>query len=236
MIPAYNEERFIGTLLEQIAAVDLAVARPREGNHRRRRLLARSDGGDRGRTSRASRCTGCRSNGGKGRAVRAGIGMATGEYLIIQDADLEYDPNDYVPMLRPLLAGEADVVYGSRYLTARQAPEPVVERVSRRAEPEPRRARLHRPVSHRHRDRAEAVPAGGAGRAAARNDRLRAGPRDHGAHARPRRADRRGADQLFPAEPRRGKEDRPARLVHRGVRTFWRYGTRRGRVRRQTDR
>jgi glycosyltransferase involved in cell wall biosynthesis len=55
-------------------------------------------------------------NGGKGRAVRAGIELASGEYLIIQDADLEYDPNDYVPMLRELLAGNGDVVYGSRYL------------------------------------------------------------------------------------------------------------------------
>ena len=41
---------------------------------------------------------------------------ATGDYLIIQDADLEYDPHDYVPMLRALLDGRADVVYGSRYL------------------------------------------------------------------------------------------------------------------------
>ena len=55
-------------------------------------------------------------NGGKGRAVRAGIGLATGEYLIIQDADLEYDPNDYAPMLEALLSGKGDVVYGSRYL------------------------------------------------------------------------------------------------------------------------
>jgi glycosyltransferase involved in cell wall biosynthesis len=55
-------------------------------------------------------------NGGKGKAVRQGIAMATGRYLIIQDADLEYEPADYVPMLRALLAGEGDVVYGSRYL------------------------------------------------------------------------------------------------------------------------
>jgi glycosyltransferase involved in cell wall biosynthesis len=55
-------------------------------------------------------------NGGKGRAVRAGIAAATGEYLIIQDADLEYDPNDYRAMLGPLVSGEADVVYGSRYM------------------------------------------------------------------------------------------------------------------------
>jgi glycosyltransferase involved in cell wall biosynthesis len=55
-------------------------------------------------------------NGGKGRAVRAGIAAATGDLLIIQDADLEYDPQDYIPMLRALLDGRADIVYGSRYL------------------------------------------------------------------------------------------------------------------------
>jgi glycosyltransferase involved in cell wall biosynthesis len=42
--------------------------------------------------------------------------MATGDYLIIQDADLEYDPNDYIPMLHALIDGRGDVVYGSRYL------------------------------------------------------------------------------------------------------------------------
>jgi glycosyltransferase involved in cell wall biosynthesis len=56
------------------------------------------------------------ANGGKGNAVRAGIAIATGQYLIIQDADLEYDPNDYVPMLEALVAGRGDVVYGSRYM------------------------------------------------------------------------------------------------------------------------
>jgi glycosyltransferase involved in cell wall biosynthesis len=55
-------------------------------------------------------------NGGKGRAVRAGIDLATGDYLIIQDADLEYDPQDYVPMVQALLDGRGDVVYGSRYM------------------------------------------------------------------------------------------------------------------------
>ena len=59
--------------------------------------------GDRGSDSRACAFAGCAKNGGKGRAVREGIELATGDLLIIQDADLEYDPQDYVPMLEALL-------------------------------------------------------------------------------------------------------------------------------------
>lgn len=115
VIPAYNEERFIGTLLHRIAAVDLAsLGLEREvivvDDCSRDRTAAIAEAEPGVRLRRMAR------NGGKGRAVRAGIEAATGEYLIIQDADLEYDPNDYLPMLRPILAGTADVVYGSRYL------------------------------------------------------------------------------------------------------------------------
>lgn len=115
VIPAYNEERFIGTLLERIAAVDLA---PLGLN----KEIIVVDDGSRDRTvAIASGVPGVRVhrmpvNGGKGKAVRAGIELATGDLLIIQDADLEYDPNDYVPMVQALQAGRGDVVYGSRYL------------------------------------------------------------------------------------------------------------------------
>lgn len=56
-----------------------------------------------------------KENGGKGSAVRAGIARTTGEYVVIQDADLEYDPVEYPRLLAPLLQGHADVVYGSRF-------------------------------------------------------------------------------------------------------------------------
>ena len=54
-------------------------------------------------------------NRGKGAAIRSGIENATGDIILIQDADLEYDPNDYPKLLKPILDGRADVVYGSRF-------------------------------------------------------------------------------------------------------------------------
>src|SRR5207244_4124046 len=65
--------------------------------------------------SRGARLIRRAANGGKGTAIRAGITAATGDFILIQDADMEYDPRDVPKLLEPLLAEEADVVYGSRF-------------------------------------------------------------------------------------------------------------------------
>jgi len=55
-------------------------------------------------------------NAGKGAAIRTGIGHTTGDYILIQDADLEYDPDEYAVLLEPVIKADADVVYGSRFV------------------------------------------------------------------------------------------------------------------------
>src|SRR5215510_6676839 len=116
IIPAYNEEHFIGRLLEKVRAVDLAQFCITK------QIIVVNDHS----TDRTAEIVSSfpdvllhtlPRNSGKGAAVKAGIALATGDYLIIQDADLEYEPNDYVPMLTALLdEGGVGAVYGSRYL------------------------------------------------------------------------------------------------------------------------
>ena len=115
VIPAYQEERYIGALLEKVIGVDLApLGLGKE--------IIVVDDGSRDRTAEVAgafpevtlhRKT---KNEGKGSAVQAGIQIATGNYIMIQDADLEYDPEDYIPMLRALIGKNVDAVYGSRYM------------------------------------------------------------------------------------------------------------------------
>src|ERR1700748_1303420 len=120
IIPVYNEEQSIALVLEKIEEVKLIQGIQKEiiivndcstdGTDKllKQYLLNHSD-------------TNINyllhdKNQGKGAAIQTGIGYATGDFLIIQDADLEYDPGEYNSLLKPLILNVADVVYGSRFM------------------------------------------------------------------------------------------------------------------------
>jgi len=117
VIPAYNEAAFIGRLLEQIIAV------PTETAGFAKEIIVVNDG-SRDKTEEVARgfaavkCITQVPNQGKGKAVQRGIREASGDYILIQDADLEYDPSDYLELILGL--SNADVVYGSRILGQRK--------------------------------------------------------------------------------------------------------------------
>ncbi len=117
VIPAYNEERYIATTLERVLAVDLSIV-----GFSREVIVVDDHSSDR-TAEIAGSYAGVSvhrlsSHAGKGGAVRAAVALARGDYLVIQDADLEYDPQAFVPMLRALAETGVDAVYGSRYLDA----------------------------------------------------------------------------------------------------------------------
>ena len=117
VIPAYNEAAFIGRLLEQIIAV------PTETAGFAKEIIVVNDGSsdkteEVARGFAAVKCITQVPNQGKGKAVQRGIREASGDYILIQDADLEYDPSDYLALITGL--SNADVVYGSRILGQRK--------------------------------------------------------------------------------------------------------------------
>lgn len=120
LIPLYNEEEFLGELIDRVVAAPLPEGLALEI------VIVDDASTDRSPAIAAQKAALCADrirlihkskNEGKGAAVATAIEHARGEFCLIQDADLEYDPRDYGPLLEPLVDGVADVVYGSRFLT-----------------------------------------------------------------------------------------------------------------------
>jgi glycosyltransferase involved in cell wall biosynthesis len=115
VIPVFNEERTLRPIVERVLAVDMGLEKElvlvndcsSDGSSEVMADLAREFSG--------VVCANHEVNQGKGAALRTGFRMASGELVIVQDADLEYDPGDVPKLLRPILDGKADVVMGSRF-------------------------------------------------------------------------------------------------------------------------
>lgn len=120
IIPAYNEEKTISRVVDIVKKADIGEIKKEiiivddcSIDHTRD-VLKKINGP-------SIKIFYHQKNMGKGMAVRTGIRHSTGDFIIIQDADLEYDPNEYKKLLKPLLDKKADVVYGSRFMKSHNA-------------------------------------------------------------------------------------------------------------------
>ncbi len=118
IMPVYNEKETICEILKQVRAIDLVgeIIIVDDGSTDGTRDLLKQE-----ETQPGTIVIYHKYNQGKGAAVRTGFDRATGDILLIQDADLEYDPRDYPLLIRPIVEGRVKVVYGSRFLGPRKA-------------------------------------------------------------------------------------------------------------------
>lgn len=114
IIPVYNEESTVGELLEKVLAVDIPkeIIVVDDGSHDRTIEIVRQKAAA---TDQVVKVQSNEINVGKGAAIRRGLLHVTGDVVLIQDADLELDPNEYYQIMELFERGEADVVYGSRF-------------------------------------------------------------------------------------------------------------------------
>lgn len=113
IIPVFNEKKTVGEIINRVKKVKVKGVK--------KEIIVVDDGSYDGSTKVISQTKGIKpiyfkKNQGKGAAIQAGLKKASGDYILIQDADLEYDPQDYPLLLEPILQKRAEVVYGSRFL------------------------------------------------------------------------------------------------------------------------